>query len=115
MSIEKEGYLHDYIASALIGIAVGTSISGALLFITSVFAAAAWWGSVIALGIVTGLFGYTAGGFVSAYTSFRLHKTETTPMAGLGIGLFTFLVHLIVTLFVFVAWAACSGGGQAQS
>jgi hypothetical protein len=110
MSLEREGYLHDYIAAGLVGVAVGLSLFGAVVFYMIQFAAFSQWGNVIALGIVSGLFGYTSGGFVSGYLNFRLHKTEGTPMEGLGIGFVTFVVHLIVTLFSFVALAAVSGG-----
>jgi hypothetical protein len=109
MSLEKEGYLHDYVAAGLVGVAVGLSLFGAVLYSMVGYAALSQWGNVIALGIVTGLFGFTSGGFVSGYLNFRMHKTEGTSMEALGIGFVTFLVHLIMTLFLFVALAAVSG------
>ena len=110
MNLEREGYLHDYIAAGLIGVAVGLSLFGVVVYSMIGFAVSSQWGNVIALGIVSGLFGYTSGGFVSGYINFRMHKTEGTPMEGLGIGFLTFVVHLIVTLFLFVALAAAWGG-----
>jgi hypothetical protein len=108
MSLEKEGYLHDYVAAGLVGVAVGMSLFGAVVYSMTLFAALSQWGNVIALGFVSGLFGYTSGGFVSSYLNFRLHKTEGSSMEGLGIGFVTFVVHLIMTLFLFVALAAVS-------
>jgi hypothetical protein len=111
MSLEKEGYLHDYIAAGLVGVAVGMSLFGAVVYAMVGFSLLSQWGNAFALGFVSGLFGYTSGGFVSGYLNFRLHKTEETPMEGLGIGFVTFLVHLIMTLFLFVALAAVSSTG----
>jgi hypothetical protein len=108
MSLEREGYLHDYIAAGLVGVAVGMSLFGAVVYAMVNYAILSQWGNVIALGIVSGLFGYTSGGFVSGYLNFRLHKTEGTPMESLGIGFVTFIVHLIMTLFLFITLATVS-------
>jgi hypothetical protein len=118
MGLEKEAYLHDYIAAGLLGSTVGTAFTGIIIVAMHGFATAVNvfgagspnWGAVIALGIVAGLFGFTAGGFISGYLNFRFHRSERTPMEGLSAGVFAFIVHLFMTLFIFVAWAASSGG-----
>ncbi|MGB9740346.1 MAG: hypothetical protein ACP5IM_03000 [Candidatus Bathyarchaeia archaeon] len=109
MSIKEEGYLHDYIAAGLIGFAVGIAITSVLIYHMVGFAAASWWGHVIGFSFVSGIFGYLPGGFVAGYLNYRMHKTEGKLMEGLAAGIMTLIVHLFITLFIFVALAAVSG------
>lgn len=111
MSIKEEGYLQDYIAAGLIGFAVGMSIVGALAYNILFYATYSKWGEVIALGVVSGIFGFLPGGFVAGYLNFRIHKTERKEMEGLAAGVVTFIVHFFITLFVFVTLAALAGAG----
>jgi len=112
MSIKEEGYLHDYIAAGLLGFAVGIAIAGVLIYYVIQFADISWWGHVIGLSFVSGIFGYLPGGFVAGYLNFRIHKTEGKPMEGLAAGVMALIAHFFITLFIFVAlvpvpgWAA---------
>jgi hypothetical protein len=109
MSIKEEGYLHDYIAAGLIGFAVGIAAAGAVIFEMILFAAGSQWGQVIGLGVVAGIFGYLPGGFVAGYLNYRIHKTDGGVREGLVAGIMAFLAHFFITLFMFVAIAACNG------
>jgi len=118
MSIKEEGYLQDYLVAGLLGFAVGMAVGGAALsMIFSINLAAmvagggARWGETVALLFVAAIFGYLPGGFVAGYLNYRIHKTEGRPSEGLGAGFFAFLVHFVITLFVFITVAAMSGGG----
>jgi len=109
MSIKEEGYLQDYIAAGLIGFAVGMAAAGSLAFFIYDNATISKWGEVIALGVVSGIFGFLPGGFVAGYLNFRIHKTDRKEMEGLAAGVMAFIVHFFITLFVFVTLAALSG------
>jgi hypothetical protein len=62
----------------------------------------------ILLGLVSGFFGYLSGGFVAGYTNYRLNKTEGSPKEGLMAGVMALIVHSLITLFIFGAFAMVS-------
>lgn len=108
----REGYLHDYLAAAFVGIAIG------MVFALPALSAKGW-GAYIGAMVVVGLFGFVPGGFLSGYINFRFHQMgDNFEMSGLSAGFFTAFVYTILNLVmtlvsaimgndpgtVFIAW-----------
>jgi hypothetical protein len=109
MSIIKAGHLNDSVFVGLIGFTVGIAINAIPLFSAiTVLVPAGKVAEAILLGLVSGLFGYLSGGFVAGYTNYRLNKTEGGPKEGLMAGVMALIVHFLITLFVFGAFAMVS-------
>jgi hypothetical protein len=96
----REGYLHDYLVTALIGIAFAMGMtSPATLLVNN-------WGPFIGAIIVGGLFGFVPGGLIAGYLSFRFHRMgENLEMSGLSIGFFTAFVYLVLDLITTVLFS----------
>lgn len=97
----REGYLHDYLAAAFIGMSIGMIVS----FPAAGPGAAGDWGRFIGALVVVGIFGFIPGGFVSSYINFRFHSMEgNAEMSGLSAGFFTAFVYTVIGLFISIAY-----------
>ncbi len=91
----KEGYLHDYLAAAFVGLALALYVNAA----AKPLAEAAAWGPFVAVVVVSGLFLFIPAAFAASYLNFRFHQmSDNKKMAGLSAGIFTATVYTIITL-----------------
>jgi uncharacterized membrane protein len=92
---QREGYLHDYLAAAFIGMSIGMIVS------LPAASAAGDWGKFIGALVVVSIFGFIPGGFVSGYINFRFHSMgDNAEMSGLTAGFFTAFVYTIIQLII---------------